>query len=57
MLERLWESNGFQLLFGMFGIYTCYWISGYFQEKTYRINHVDPNNPTKSPTSSIQNYS
>lgn len=33
MFDNLWESRGFQLLFGIVGIYTCYWISGVLQEK------------------------
>ena len=31
MLGKMWESTGFQLLFGIFGIYSCYWLAGFFQ--------------------------
>lgn len=31
MLSNLWQTNAFQLLFGIVGIYSCYWVVGYIQ--------------------------
>lgn len=47
MLARLWESKGFQLLFGIVGIYSCYWVAGYLQEKMYALPHSAPSSPTR----------
>lgn len=41
MINNLWESRGFQLLFGIVGIYTCYWIAGVLQEKMYYLSYSD----------------
>lgn len=47
MLKNVWESNGFQLLFGIFGIYTCYWIAGVLQEKMLIIYYLVQSGPMK----------
>ena len=47
MFSKLWESMGFQLLFGIFGIYSCYWLAGLLQEKMYpSLTILDSGDPT-----------